>query len=90
MPADPHAPRTAEAMDAARAIFKDFHILGRKWLDIAGETHPAAGFHAMLAGAREPTAEANTIRRVMDDIAAALTAAVAGKIVAQATGKAGR
>ena len=84
MPADPHSTRTrAEAMATAREIFKDFHILGRKWLDIAEQTHAAGDFDAMLAGAREPTAVAAVIRRVMDDIAAALTEARAAGARAQ-------
>ena len=58
----------------AREIFKDFHILGRRWLDVAEKTEPARDFDAMIRGCTQPTADARTILGILNDIALALAA----------------
>ena len=65
---------TAEDRERAREIFKDFHILGRRWLDVAEKTEPARDFDAMIRGCTQPTADARTILGILNDIALALAA----------------
>ena len=73
---------TAEDRERAREIFKDFHILGRRWLDVAEKTEPARDFDAMIRGCTQPTADARTILGILNDIALALSAERARTVAA--------
>ena len=75
----------AEDRAKAREIFKDFHILGRRWLDVAEKTEPASDFDAMIRGCTQPTSDARMIGRILDDIALALATERARVVAACAT-----